>query len=143
MVALRRTGQNNSKPLIQGKKEMLCVWWNSKGLVYFEALKKAGVKTSRCDYTNDEILFDNACPHVSYVPQQKIEELGWEVLPEPPNSPDLAHSDLHLFRSMNPSLAEKHFERRVETEKWVVVYFGSQPVGFFHSGPHFSCGCWR
>ncbi|PIC33019.1 hypothetical protein B9Z55_013150 [Caenorhabditis nigoni] len=85
-----------------------------------QALSRQGVTTPTIKFLND-----NACPHVPYVTQQKIEELGWEVLPQPPNSPDLALSDFHSFRSMKPSLAEEHFESRAKTEKWVVAYFGS------------------
>ena len=52
--------------------------------------------------TRKDVIFhqDNARPHTSLVTRKKLLELGWEVMPLPPYSPDLAPSDYHLFRSL-------------------------------------------
>ena len=43
---------------------------------------------------------DNASPHTSLKTVEHIVILGWTVVPHPPYSPDLAHSDFHLFGPM-------------------------------------------
>ncbi|CAJ0922776.1 unnamed protein product, partial [Mesorhabditis belari] len=138
---------------------MLCIWWNSKGLVYFEvqdsgqrvtadlykaqlsrvnqALSRQGNNTATTRF-----LHDNARPHAAKITQQKIKELGWEVLFHPPYSPDLAPSDYHLFRSMQHSLAEKKFKNREEVEIWVSNFFESQLPEFFEKGIHSLRGRW-
>lgn len=148
------------KPNIHGKKVMLCIWWNSKGLVYFEVLDSGQRVTadlykaqlSRVDQAlrrqgnntaTTKFLHDNARPHTAKITQQKIEELGWEVLPHPPYSPDLAPSDYHLFRSMQHSLAEKKFKNREEVEIWVSNFFESQLPEFFEKGIHSLRGRWQ
>ena len=42
-------------------------------------------------------LQDNALPHTAQRTTCTLQQLGWEVLPHPPYSPDLAPSDFHLF----------------------------------------------
>lgn len=133
------------------RKVMLCVWWNMFGLVHFEilnqgetvtaerycqqltrvheALHRQGVETS-----NTKILHDNARPHVAKITHQKMEEFGWEVLPHPPYSPDLAPSDYCLFRSMQHFLGGKKFENNEEIKIWVTKYFSSQQPEFFMKG---------
>ena len=40
---------------------------------------------------------DNAPVHTSRVAMDAVRECGYELLPHPPYSPDLAPSDFHLF----------------------------------------------
>ena len=46
---------------------------------------------------------DNARPHVSLTTQTRLYELGWDLLPHPPYSSDIALSDHHLFLSLQNS----------------------------------------
>lgn len=148
------------KPDTHGKKVMLCVWWNSKGLVFMDvlnpgetvnsevylkqlmkvdqALQRQGVDTSK---TN--LLHDNARPHVAKIVQQKIEELGWNVLPHPPYSPDIAPCDYHLFRSMQHGLEEQQFKKVDDVRIWVSSFFDSQPAQFFEKGIYSLRERWR
>jgi len=49
-------------------------------------------------------------PHSTCQTVEKIEEMGWELLPHPQCSPDLAPSDFHLFESLKESLGGIKFE---------------------------------
>ena len=52
---------------------------------------------------------DNARPHVSSKTVAAIRKLGFECLPHPPYSPDLAPSDYWLFGEMKRPLRGKRF----------------------------------
>ena len=41
---------------------------------------------------------------------EKIENMGWDVLPHPPYSPDLAPSDYHLFGFVKNQMRGKYYE---------------------------------
>ncbi len=143
------------KPEVHQKKAMLCVWWDQKGIIHYELLEpKQTVDANlysdqlmRLSQAMDEkrpcsgkggrdvvLLHDNARPHVAKVTKETIENLGWEVLPHPAYSPDLAPSDYHLFRSMEHFFREKSFEDFKSVEKEVENYFASKPVSFFERG---------
>ena len=47
---------------------------------------------------------------------QKLNELGYEVLPRPPYSPDLLPTDYHFFKHLNNFLQRKCFHNQQETE---------------------------
>ena len=103
------------------KKRLRClVWWDWKGVVFFELLSRnqtiisnvycrqlnklnAPVKEKRPEFVNRKgVIFhhDNAKLHTSLATHQKLLRLGWEVMLHPPYSPDLASSDYYLFRSL-------------------------------------------
>lgn len=46
------------------------------------------------------LLHDNARAHATKATQQKLLMLGWNAVPHPPYSPDIAPSDYHLFRPL-------------------------------------------
>jgi len=48
---------------------------------------------------------DNATAHTSALAKAKLVELGYELLPHPPYSPDLAPCDFLLFPNLKKSLA--------------------------------------
>lgn len=142
------------KPNIHEKKLLLCVWWNIYGVIYFELLKPGQTVTSelychqlnrlRASLVNKHpalvnrkgvlLHHDNARPHASKVTQQKIKELGWEVLPHPAYSPDIAPSDYHLFRSMQHYLEGKKFDSYDVVKNSMAEFFDSKDESFYSDG---------
>jgi len=108
---------------------MLCIWWDCKGIAYYELLPqnqtinsekycsqldclKAAIDEKRPKLSNRHgVVFhqDNARPHISLTTRQKLLQFGWDVLPHPPFSSDIASSDFYLFRSLQNSLIGKNF----------------------------------
>ena len=70
------------------------------------AIFEKAIEKNRPDpVTRKGVVFhhDNARPHSPIATQQKLRELGWDVLMHPPYSP-LAPSDFHLCQSLQNSL---------------------------------------
>ena len=69
------------------------------------------------------LLHDNAPAHASRVSKAAIHECGFEELPHPAYSPDLAPCDFHLFPNLKRQLKGKHFssdnELKLATEQWL------------------------
>jgi hypothetical protein len=53
------------------------------------------------------VLHDNACLHTARATQELLQSLKLEILAPPPQRPDLAPSDYHLFSKLKESLAGK------------------------------------
>jgi len=120
---------STSKPNIHAKKVLLCIWWDWKGVLYYELLSSQPGETittvcyqqqlsdeleEKKPFTGQRrrkvILFhDNARPHVEKAIQNHIFALlSWELLPHAAYSPDIASSDYYLFRSLQHHLADTH-----------------------------------
>lgn len=146
--------QTTSKAGIHQKKVLLSVWWDYKGIVYFELLPpnrtinsvvyieqltklNNAVEEKRAELTNRKgVVFhhDNARPHTSLVTRQKLLELGWDVLPHPPYSPDLAPSDYFLFRSLQNSLNGKNFNNDDDVKSYLIQFFANKNQKFYERG---------
>ncbi|KAM8702325.1 hypothetical protein ACLKA7_004989 [Drosophila subpalustris] len=108
-------------------KVMASVFWDAHGIIFIDYLQKG--QTINSDYymallerLKDEIakkrphmakkkvLFhqDNAPCHKSMKTMAKLNELGFELLPHPPYSPDLAPSDYWLFADLKKMLRVKN-----------------------------------
>lgn len=136
---------------------MLCIWWDQKGVIHYELLKpgqsirgdlyrqqlirvNAAIKVKRPEYAtrHESIIFHdgNARPHRAQVVKNYVENVGWEPLPHPPYSPDLAPSDYYLFRSMQNALSGIRFTSVDGIKKWIDTFLAAKPEKFFWDGIH-------
>ena len=131
----RSWGKRNEPPPTPPKarlhpKVMLCIWWDWKGVLYYELLLKnqtinsnkycsqldqlkAALDEKHPELVNRKCITfhqDNSRLHISLTTRQDLLQLGWEVLIHPPYSPDIAPLDFHLFRSSQNSLNGKKFQ---------------------------------
>lgn len=144
-----------AKPNIHGSKLLLCIWWDQRGVIYYELVKpnetitgdryrlqlmrlSHALKEKRSEYSERHekviLLHDNARPHVAKPVKKYLETLKWDILPHPPYSPDIAPSDYHLFRSMAHSLYEQKFTSYEDCKKWVDSWIASKDEQFFRRG---------
>jgi len=63
-----------------------------------------------------------------------VEQLGLDVLPHPPYSPDLAPSDYQLFGPMKKMLGRQKFASDTEVQSVVSQWLRQQPALFFALG---------
>ena len=111
----------HGKTINTRQKGILCVWWDQKGIIYYELLKpkqrlSEALQKKRPFSGKGKrkiiLLHDNVRPHVAKTTKGNIENLGREVLPHPAYSPDLASPNYHLFRSMQHFFQEKKLHER-------------------------------
>ncbi|GFX36097.1 mariner Mos1 transposase [Trichonephila clavipes] len=127
MVMRNEAAQTVAKPGLTVRKVLLCIWWDWKGIIYYELLPygqtlnsdfycqqmdqlKLWIDRKRPELANRRcVVFhqDNARSHISVVTRHKLWNLGWEVLMHPPYSPNLEPSDYHLFFALQNYLSDK------------------------------------
>lgn len=141
-------GIPNTKQDLHPKKSLLSCWWNAKGIVHWELLPtnttvnaelycaQLDVVASKLRGKQDRVYFqhDNARPHIAKVTQQKLQSLGWAVIPHPPYSPDLAPSDYHLFRSLAHHLEGKEFKNDDDLKTSLQTFFDEKSPEFYKRG---------
>ncbi|KAF7264992.1 hypothetical protein GWI33_021776 [Rhynchophorus ferrugineus] len=64
----------------------------------------------------------------------KIHELGFELLPHPPYSPDLAPRDYFLFSDLKRMLGGKKFSSNEEVIAETQAYFEAKDKSYYKSG---------
>ena len=95
------------------KKILGTIFWDAEGCILIEFLEPG--KTINAAHYVQTLLklclalrekrpgrkvilqHDNAQHHNAHLTLEKTENMGWEVLPHPPHSPDLAPSVYYLF----------------------------------------------
>lgn len=134
-------------------KVMASVFWDARGIIFIDYLEKG--RTINSDYyialldrLKDEIAEkrphlqkkkvllhqDNAPSHKSVKTMAKIHELGFELLPHPPYSPDLAPSDYFLFSDLKRMLVGKKFSSNEEVIAETEAYFEANDKSYYKNG---------
>lgn len=142
------------KPDLHPKKTMLTVWWCRKGVIH-HSFEPSGHSVTSESYCRDlDIMFeklrllwpavvnrggpillqDNAPPHSSRLTRLKLSQLGIEVLPHPPYSPDLSPTDYHLFRALDAYLRQQQFANFDDLEVALLKFFDSCNLDFYSKG---------
>lgn len=135
-------------------KVLLSVFWDCKGVIHFELLEmgqtiNSDVYCKILDRLRDalivkrpalinrnKIIFhhDGARPHTAKVTQQKLKDFQWEIMPQPPYSPDIAPSDFYLFRSLQHFLRGKKFDGMHDIETALTQFFNEKPSPWYGNG---------
>ena len=154
MEQKRWTGSNHFQSRYSPKKVMLSVWWDFKGIVFFELLPdnttinsevychqlgklNDALQQKRSELINRKgVVFhqNKARPHTSLVTRQKLLQLEWDTMLHPPYSPDLAPSDYYLFRSLQNFLDGKTFTSNEEVKNLLDQFFASKDQKFYERG---------
>ena len=135
------------------KKLMATIFWDAQGILladftppgqtvnaarYCETLAKLkeAIRRKRPGQLRDGVvlLHDNATPHTANLTQQWLQRFGWETLPHPPHSPDLAPSDFHLFGPLKRHLSGLRFDTDEDLITDVKGWLRSLDAKFFNDG---------
>ena len=137
-----------ARPGLHPKKVLLSIWWNCKGILYYELLPegqtinsekyctqleklKEAIITKRPEVVNKrDVVFhhDNARSHVSLAVRMKLLEFDWHVLPHSPYSPDVAPLDYYCS-----FLRNRKFKSVNEMKNGLEEYFKSKPRKFWNN----------
>ena len=135
------------------KKLMATVFWDGEGVIHIDYLPRG--RTMNGDYYADLLgrlresikqkrrgklrrgvwlQHDNAPVHTCNVATLAANRLGFETLPHPPYSPDLAPSDYFLFSKLKKELRGQRYDDDNELMLAVEGYFRGQCSAFFSAG---------
>ena len=142
-----------AKAVRSAGKVMASVFWDAKGILLIDYLStgqtitgqyyanlldqlQEKIREKRPGLAKKKVIFhqDNARPHTSVVAMAKLHELGHELLPHPPYSPDLAPSDFHLFPKLKIFLGGRKFASTEELTAELESYFAGLEESHFRDG---------
>ena len=134
-------------------KRMATIFWDERGIIQIDWLPegqtinsdyyinclhrlKQSLKQMRRGKLSRGVLLqqENARPHTSHATSSAVRELGFEIIPHPPYSPDLAPSDYWLFGPMKQHLRGRHFADLPALASSVHQWVKSTPEHWFAEG---------
>ena len=134
-------------------KVLLVVFWDSEGVILAEYLRRgetvtgnyyAGVlrrlreavlQKRRGKISRHVLLLqDNAPAHTAKLSKDAAAECGFQLLPHPPYSPDLAPSDYFLFPKLKSDMKGRRFQDDDDVIAAVDGWFESKEKDFYRNG---------
>lgn len=137
------------------RKQMLSVWWDFQGVIYYELLPPNTSVTATFyseqlhklrdallskrpgrgkEYGKVRLLHDNAKVHTAKITRETLDRFRWEVLSHSPYSPDLAPTDYHLFLSLSNDMRGRQFDDQEDLKNYLDSFFKSKSQKFYEDG---------
>ena len=135
------------------KKLMATVFWDTDGVIHIDYLPRGttmngqyyadllvrlreSIKEKRRGKIRRGVLLqqDNAPVHSSKVAMQSVRDCGFELLPHPPYSPDLAPSDFFLFSKLKKELRGQRYDDDDELMLAVEGFCKGHDSAFYREG---------
>ena len=135
------------------KKVMATVFWDTDGVIHIDYLPRGttmngqyyadllvrlreSIKEKRRGKIRRGVLLqqDNAPVHSSKVAMQSVRDCGFELLPHPPYSPDLAPSDFFLFSKLKKELRGQRYDDDDELMLAVEGFCKGHDSAFYREG---------
>ena len=132
---------------------MATVFWDAKGVIMLDFLPKRSTITgvyyanlldqlrtairekSRGKLSKGVLLQqDNARVHTCKAAMDTVERNGYELIPHPASSPDLAPSDFFLFPNLKKDIRGLHFRSDEEVVTAAEEWVNGKDPDFFSSG---------
>ena len=134
-------------------KVMATVFWDAQGIIMLDFLAKkstitgayyanlfdqlrTAIREKHREKLSKGILLqqDNVRVHTCKIAMDAVERNGYELIPHPAYSPDLAPSDYFLFPNLKKDIRGRHFRSKEEVVAAVEECVGDKDPGFFSSG---------
>ena len=134
-------------------KVMATVFWDAQGVIMLDFLAKkstitdayyanlldqlrTAIREKRRGKLSKGILLqqDNARVHICKIAMDAVEWNGYEIIPQPAYSPDLAPSDYFLFLNLKKDIRGRHIRSNEEVVAAVEEWVEDKEPGFFSSG---------
>lgn len=155
----REESLTSKRPRLNWEKFMLYIWWDWKGVVYYDLLPEQ-TKNTRLDADkycaqldklekaiaekrpelsgadgSEKVLFHHSFrPHTCLTTRKKLLRLGWDIGPHPAHSPDINPSDYHLFRSLQGFLNGETFTSLEDCKSQLQQFFVEKTPEFYEQG---------
>ena len=109
-----------------------CVWWDQKGVIYYELVKPGEtVNTNRCQQQMIDLNRALQEKHTAKRVKETIETFSWEILAHAAYSPDMDPSDYHLFASLGHALAKQRLTSYENVREWLDNWFDLKDEQFY------------
>lgn len=152
-VAKGEPAPKKAKTVPSAGKVMATVFWDTQGVILIDYLQrgktitgeyyallldrlKTELEEKRPRLAHKKVLFhhDNAPAHASAIVAAKLLEIGFQLVPHPPYSPDLAPSDYYLFPNLKKWLAGQRFCSNEEVIAKTNGYFADLDRSYYSEG---------
>ncbi|KAB0383968.1 hypothetical protein FD755_005885, partial [Muntiacus reevesi] len=120
------------KPDVHQKKVMVTVCFLNPGEIITS--EKYAQQIDEMHRKLGPVLHDNARLHITQPVLQKLNKLGYEVLPHPPSSPYLLPTNYYFFKHLDDILQGKCFHDHQEAENAFQEFIESQSMDFYATG---------